>query len=111
MEAELRAMLTQTVTVHPAAAPTAYGAAVGGADYTLPTLVRYRRQEIATQAGETALADGHLWLDADATVPTVRAKLTLPNGDKAAIIALDRVPDDTGAHHHTKLYFGVPANG
>lgn len=110
MEAELRAMLTQTVTVHPAAAPTAYGAAVGGAPYGLPTRVRYRRQEIATQAGETALAEGECWLDADAVVPGVRAKLTLPSGESTNVIAVEPVHDEVGLHH-TKVYFGVPANG
>lgn len=110
MEADLRAMLTQTVTVHPAAAPTAYGAAVGGPPYALPTRVRYRRQELATQAGETVLADGMLWLDTDAVVPTVRAKLTLPDGSKTNVVAVEPVNDESGLHH-TKLYFGVPANG
>lgn len=110
MEADLRAMLTMSVTVHPAAAPTAYGAAVAGAPYAVPTYVRYKRQEIATQAGEAATADGHLWLDTDAVVPTVRAKLVLPGGNTTSVIAIEPVNDEVGLHH-TKVYFGVPANG
>jgi hypothetical protein len=103
-------MLTQTVTIHPAAAPNAYGAAVQGPAYTAPTRVRFKRQEVATQAGETAVAEGHLWLDVDAVVPSHRGKLTLPDGTPATIIAVEPVHDEVGLHH-TKLYFGVPANG
>lgn len=110
MEAELRAVLTMEVTVHPAAAPSAYGGAVAGPPYALPTRVRYKRQELATQAGETALADGHLWLDVDAVVPAVRAKLTLPDGTLTNVVAIEPVNDEVGLHH-TKVYFGVPANG
>jgi hypothetical protein len=103
-------MLTQTATVHPAAEVTAYGAAVAGASYDLPTRVRYRRTELATQAGEAAVADGFLWLDTDAVVPGIKAKLTLPNGDLTAVIAIEPVNDEV-ALHHTKVYFGTPANG
>lgn len=110
MEADLRALLTQTVTVHPAATPTAYGAAVDGVPYDLPTRVRYRRQELATQAGEAVLSEGFLWLDVDAVVPGVRGKLTLPDGRKTAVVALEPVNDEAGLHH-TKVYFGTPANG
>ncbi len=110
MEADLRAMLTQTATIIPAAAPTAYGAAVGGAPYVVPTRVRYKRQELATQAGETVLADGMLWLDTDVAIPTVRAKLILPGGEPSTVVAVEPVNDEAGLHH-TKLYFGVPANG
>lgn len=110
MDAELRALLTMTVTVLPDAAPTAYGAAVTGPSYDLPTRVRYRRQEVATQAGETAVADGELWLDTDAAVPRLRAKLILPEGKVTAVVAVEPVNDEVGLHH-TKVYFGEPANG
>jgi hypothetical protein len=110
MEAELRAMLTMSVTITPAAAPNAYGAAVGGTPYAAPTRIRWKRQEVATQAGEAAVADGHLWLDSDAVVPTVRAKLALPGGAVANVVAVEPVNDEAGLHH-TKIYFGVPANG
>lgn len=110
MEAELRAMLTQTVTITPASTPTGYGAAVGGTPYEVPTRVRFKRQELATQAGEAVLSDGFMWLDVDAVVPTVRAKLVLPNGDVTAVVAVEPVHDEVSLHH-TKLYFGVPANG
>lgn len=103
-------MLTQEVTVHPHPTAGAYGQAIPGAPYALPTRVRYRRTEVATQAGEAALADGFLWLDTDALVPTVRAKLTLPGGGLTSVIAVEPVHDEAGLHH-TKLYFGVPANG
>lgn len=110
MEAELRALLTQTVTVYPAAAPTAYGGAVAGAPYTVPTRVRFKRQEVATQAGEAALAEGHLWLDTDAVVPAIRAKLGMPGGGTTTIVAIEPVHDEAGLHH-TKVYFGTPAHG
>lgn len=110
MEAELKALLTMLVTVTPAAASTAYGGTVPGAPASWPTRIRWRRQEVATQAGEAAIADGHLWLDADVPVPAVTDRLTLPGGERAAIIAVDRVNDEAG-HHHTVVYFGTPANG
>jgi hypothetical protein len=65
---------------------------------------------VATQAGEAALAEGHLWLDTDAVVPTVRAKLALPDGQVSAVVAVEPVNDEAGLHH-TKIYFGTPANG
>lgn len=99
-----------SVTVHPAGTPTVYGGAVDGTPYALPTRVRYKRVEVATAAGETAVCDGFLWLDTDAAVPAIRAKLTLPGGSKTAVIAVEPVHDELGLHH-TKVYFGEPANG
>lgn len=110
MEAELKALLTQTVTITGQPTATAYGAAVAGAAASWPTRARYKRQEIATNAGESVIAEGHLWLDVDVPVPGIRDRLTLPNGTTSAVVAVDVVADDVG-HHHTKVYFGVPANG
>lgn len=110
MEAELKALLTMTVTITPAPAATAYGGTVPGVSATWPTRIRWRRQEVATQAGEAAVSDGHLWLDSDVPVPSTLDLLTLPGGQRAPIIAVDRVNDEAG-HHHTVVYFGTPANG
>ena len=111
MEPELRAMLTMPATLLPAAAPTEYGAAVAGAPVPLLTFIRYQVQEIAAQAGETELADGHLWLAPEAPAITRRDKLSIPGYGLAAIVGIDRVPDEAGALHHVKVYFGTPANG
>ena len=110
MEAELKALLTESVTITAAAGATAYGATSPGAAAAWPTRARFKRGEVATQAGETAVCEGFLWLDTDVPVPSVLDRLTLPNGKRSAVIAVETVNDEVG-HHHTKVYFGTPANG
>lgn len=109
MEAEFKALLTMEVTITPTTA-NAYGGAVPGTPATWPARVRFKRQEVATQAGEAVLAEGFLWLDVDVPVPGTRDKLLLPGGRPATVIAVDVVHDEVGPHH-LKVWFGAPANG
>lgn len=104
MEAELRAMLTQTVTVHPAGVPDDYGRLTRGADVALPCHITYRVQEVAVQGGQTALAEGWLYADVDATIGHDDT-VTLPLGGTAPVIAVQPVYDEVGLHHY-KVFFG-----
>lgn len=95
MDAALRDLLQQQVTIEPFTSRNDYGAATYGAPVPYPCRVVEDLQMLRQPDGSQKLARHKVTLDGDAVVDP-RDRLTLPDGTVPRILAVERYPDETG---------------
>lgn len=111
MDAELRALLGETVTVYPWASDSAYGSptySTSGTAY--PARVERKSKLVTAKDGRQVVAGSVIYLGPSSTggLPglTARDKLVLADGTSPEILSVERQPDETGATYYEAAFCG-----
>lgn len=103
-------LMAQTVTYATVASRDAYGKPTYATAVTYQARVVYKQTRIVNRInGQDAIATGTVWLAAS-ILPSLDARITLPDGSTPTILNWEVFPDEDG-DHHTKLYFGPTTSG
>ena len=103
---EFRELLTQTITVS-----TVATLGVGGAPTFSTSASSYRARLVNTNRqvyntrGQLVAASHEAWV-ASTAVLSPASKYTLPDGSTPPVLRVDAFPDEDGAYHHTRIFFG-----
>lgn len=106
VEPALRALMTQTIRVSTRSGHTAYGAPSFAA-----TATTYRARIVDRpgftrgNTGEDVAYRSIAWIASTGSLH-VDDRYLLPDGTSPPVVALERYPDERGAYHHAKLFFG-----
>ena len=110
MEASLKALLLETITVYAEGPLDQYGRRTDGAATTHKARVEMGRRQVPVTefvTGRDVYPDGRIFVDGKLNI-TPNAGVVLPTGDRVRLMAVDWVWDDVGVHH-TVLHFGLNA--
>lgn len=105
VDLELREMFNQTVTIEPYSSANAYGESSfsTGVAYLARTETKARLFRRSDGVEVVAVAVTYL---ADAPTVSTKDRITLPDGTKPPIVAVESDPDETGAAYYTAVYTG-----
>lgn len=103
MEAALKNLLRQKVTVRPYVGVDRYNKPTYGTAVTYDARVTFRQRLIRAADGQEKMSSGEVWLDGSATLGTLD-ELTLPDGKVPLLLRVDRLADEAGGTHHVKAY-------
>jgi hypothetical protein len=107
MEADLKALMTQSVTVYDATgAVSEYGARTRSTGVPYPCHVQLKSVEVAAKAGGVVTATGTAWLDGYYPQMDVADSADVPTLGRVPIVAVSHVYDEAGPYY-TALYFGA----
>jgi hypothetical protein len=108
MDAALRSMLRQTITYQAySALGDQYGqSATFGSEIDFRARVSPTSKLVVTSAGREVVASWVVWLDPGDTVIGSQDRITLPDGSTPHILTIERLVDERGQSHHTKVYLG-----
>lgn len=97
-------LMPHTVSHSELASRDEYGAPTYGTETDYTARVLYKQQKVVRSDGREVLARGVMWI---AGTPTIdpEDRITLPDDSTPVILAVERVPDESGIHH-VKVYFG-----
>ena len=100
-------MMNSTVTVSTRASHNSYGEATySTSSATYRARIVEKPGFIREAAGETIQFSHTLWIRSTGSVSiTATDRITLPDGTKPPIVAVERYPDDEG-EHHVKVMLG-----
>ena len=106
IEAEFLELMVDTVVITTATGVRNLYAREGQSSTSASYRGRYvrRNQMVRDDAGDEVVSRSQLWLFGAPSL-TPRDKITLPDGTTPVILAVERYPDDNGAHHE-KVFFG-----
>jgi len=103
-------LMPHTVTYAVPSSRDAYGKITFATGVTYQARVVYKQTRIVNRMnGQDSIATGQVWLHA-AILPSIDARLTLPDGSTPIILNWETFPDEDG-NHHTKVYFGPTTSG
>jgi hypothetical protein len=100
----LRDLLSATVQIAPHAGLDEYGRRSYGADVAYKARVVRKHRRVLTTEGQEVISAGHAYLDGGAGLDS-RVRLTLPDGSRPTVIAVEQFPDESGAIDAV-VYFG-----
>lgn len=113
MDADLRALLTETVTVYPWASDTAYGSPQYGTGTAYPARLERRSRLVVNREGKQVVATTTVFLGpSDAGTlpgsfdPRDRLVWSASTGEALSVLAMESVADEAGAFHHVACYCG-----
>lgn len=99
-------MMPSTVTVEPFASSDTYGAPVYGPLVSYRCHVSNKASYIRGPSGEMIVTKGAIWIACASDAFTAKARLTLPNGAKPILLAINGAQDETGTDIGTRVDFG-----
>lgn len=102
MEAELKALLKQTVQVASTTLNT-YGEQIEGTPTSYPARTEYKYKMVRDSQGREVVSKAQTYLDGDAKI-SASSIITLPDGTKPLILDIEKTPDETGEIHHIVVY-------
>lgn len=94
----ISAYLNQTVTLEPYASTNAYGEKTYGEGASVAARVDYKQKEVRANSGgasELHISTAQVMLEGDQSV-SLNDRITLPDGTKPPIIAIEKTPDVSG---------------
>lgn len=113
LEADLRVLMTQTVTLSTFGSYNSYG---GGNTYgtakTYAARVEREIKLVKDQTGREVVSNTTVYVGTTSTGGTVptgigpNAKIVLPTGDSPSILAVEVFPDESSVVHHAVVYCG-----
>ena len=94
-----------SVSVESAIGVNSYGEVLYGASVVYPALVTYGFKVVRDKDGREVVSSARVYFDG--TVPvSANSRLTMPDGTRPTVIAVNSVPDETGAVHHKVVVLG-----
>lgn len=97
-------LMPDTVTHAEHAGNDRWGSPSYGSPVSFSARVVYRPESVRAADGAEVVARGHVWLLGSPAVDP-KDEITLPDATTPPILAVERFPDENGAHH-TKIFFG-----
>lgn len=98
MEADLRQLLTQTVTLEPWTGYDGYSQPVYGVGVARKCRIVNKTRMVRDAQGQERVSTTTIYLDDDYNT-SVRDRVTLPGGVQPILLTVERYPDESGAHH------------
>jgi hypothetical protein len=102
--------MTETVTLRTPTGTGTYGEPtyVGATTVTVPAWISRKPREVRTHTGEERVASarislGHPSAGVAVPIPTPESEITLPGGEKPAILAVASIKDPDG-HFHVDVF-------
>ncbi len=104
MDAALRALLTDTVTLAAYTSQDVYGSPTYASPQTVPARIEYKVRRVVDHTGQERVSRARVFLDGD-VVLDLRDRVTLPDGTSPPILALYSVRDVDGSISHHEISF------
>lgn len=98
VDAELKALMLQSITVKPRTAQNSYAEATYGTAVTRTCRIEQTKRLVRDAAGQEVVSSTQVYLD-DVYSTAVTSEVTLPDGTKPDIITVDVHYDEVGPSH------------
>lgn len=106
MEDALLGLLTQTIVVSTRSGHTAYGApSFSSSPTTYAARIVDKPGFVRGNTGEDVAYRSVAWIASTGGLH-MDDRYTLPDGSAPPVVSLERYPDENGAYHHARLFFG-----
>lgn len=108
MDATLLDLCQQTLTLEAPGSPDGFGGTAYGAAVAYPARIRGEAKLVRAADGQERVSSTVAWVpgppDGPATIDPL-SRATLPDGSQPPILAIESMPDETGAVDHFKVRF------
>ena len=104
LDAALRELMTDTVTIAPVSTRDAYGKHGWATAVSYVGRIQSGDHKVLDPKGVERVSVGRVYIP-DAPDVSIHDKLTLPDGTSPPILAIDETHDERGTHH-TTIHYG-----
>lgn len=103
MDKELKALLAQTITIHPYKLTNKYNEHEYNSSATEYCRIEKNNKVITNSNGDNVLSNCQIFVDGSVNID-YRSKIVLPDGTEPGIIAIQDEPDEHGISYYKCIY-------
>jgi hypothetical protein len=98
--------MQQQIRVEPLTGQDQWAQPTFGTAVVLQARIVEQPQKITTKEGLEVVSRLTAWVDSGSTVIGPQDRIELPDGTTPPVLAVARMPDESGEVHHTRISFG-----